>query len=41
MQKQIFLHDYLIKNFGKIFYRYVVLLKKSVPQNIPDLEWLV
>lgn len=39
MQKQIFLHDYLIKNFGKIFYRYVVLLKKSVPQNIPDLEW--
>lgn len=39
MQEQLFLHEYLIKNFGDILYRYVILLKKSVKHNIPDLEW--
>lgn len=39
MQEQLFLHEYLIKNYGDILYRYVILLKKSVKQNIPDIEW--
>lgn len=39
MQKHIFLYTFLVKNYGKIFYRYILLLKKSVQENVSDLEW--
>lgn len=40
LQKQLFLHDYMSKDFGLIFYRYGLLVRKSAHgDNISAVEW--
>lgn len=40
LQKQLFLHEYMTNDFGFIFFRFGLLLKRSAKhEDISDVEW--